>query len=189
MGSSAISGGSRSPISLKPSKVSAVARVIDAAALMFEHETAVTAMMVAQRPRAPMFARRKRHLPVLVRETFPPFQFDDPFEAEVQREIADAPGHHADFRLRQPAQRRLVEMIEVRVRQQHEINRRQVLDFQTGALDAFEEEKPVRKVRIDQHVQVGELNQKRSVTDPGDGDLARASISETPAADVCRSGA
>ena len=58
-------------------------------------------------------------------------------EAEILREVADAPRHHADFRVRQPAQRRLVKMVEVRVRQQHQVNRRQVPDFQTGAPDAF----------------------------------------------------
>jgi hypothetical protein len=35
------------------------------------------------------------------------------------------------------AQRRLVKVIEVRVREQHEINRRQMFDAQTGTLDAF----------------------------------------------------
>ena len=34
----------------------------------------------------------------------------------------------ADLRMRQAAERRLVEMIEVRVGQQHHVNRRQVLD-------------------------------------------------------------
>ena len=93
-------------------------------------------------------------------------------KAEVLRQIADAPRHHADFRMRQSAQRRFVKMIEMRVRQQHQVNRRQVADFQAGTFDAFQEEQPVRKIRINQHVQVRELDQKRRVTDPGDGDLA-----------------
>ena len=107
-----------------------------------------------------------------LRKTFPPVQLDDAREAEVVREVADAARHDADFRMRQFAQRRLVKMIEVRVRQQHQINRRQIVDFQAGALDAFQQKKPVRKIRVNQHVQVRELDEKRRVADPGDGDLA-----------------
>ena len=107
-----------------------------------------------------------------MRETFPPLQLDDALEAQVVREIADAPRHDADLRMRQPAQRRFVKVIEVRVRQQHEINRRQIADLQAGALDAFQQKQPVREIRIHQHVQVGELDQKRRVADPGDRHLA-----------------
>jgi hypothetical protein len=48
----------------------------------------------------------------------------------------------------------------VRVRQQHEIDRWQILDATPGALDAFQEKDPVREVRINEHVQVIELNQE-----------------------------
>ena len=51
------------------------------------------------------------------------------------------------------------------------INGRQVLDFQTASFDALQQKKPVRKVRVDQNVQVRELNQKRSMANPGDCDL------------------
>jgi hypothetical protein len=119
-----------------------------------------------------MFARRERHLPVALRKTFPVVEFDDAREAEIVREVADAARHYADFRIRQPPQRRLVEMIEMRVRQQNQVNRRQIADFQTGALDAFQKKKPVRKIRVNQHVQIRELDQKRRVADPGDGNFA-----------------
>ena len=36
-----------------------------------------------------------------------------------------------------------------------------MLDFESGSADAFQEKKPVRKIRIDQHIQVGKLDQKR----------------------------
>src|ERR1017187_437499 len=42
----------------------AVARVINFPALMLQNETAVAAMLVVQRSRAPMFAGRERHLPI-----------------------------------------------------------------------------------------------------------------------------
>ncbi len=153
-------------------EVGAVAGVIDAAPLVFEDESAVAAVLIAQGARAPVFAGSERDFPVVVRKTFPPVKFDDAFEAEVEREVANAPGHDADFRMRQAAQGGFVKMIEVRVGEQDEIDGREVLDFQAGAFDAFEEEKPVGEIGIDEDVEVGELNEERRVTDPGDGDFA-----------------
>ena len=105
-----------------------------------------------------MFARRKCHFPITLRKTFPPIQLHDAREAEFFREVADAPWHDADFRVRQFAQRRLVEMVEVRVREQDQINRRQILHAEAGTLEPLQEKKPVRKIRIHEHVQVVELN-------------------------------
>ena len=110
--------------------------------------------------------------PVALRKTLPPIQLDDAGEAEVLRQIANAARHHADFGIRQTAQRWFVKMIEMRVREQHQINSRQILDFQPGAFDALQKKQPVRKIRINQNIQICELNQKRRVADPGDGDLA-----------------
>jgi hypothetical protein len=53
-----------------------------------------------------------------------------------------------------------MEMIEVGVSEQHHINARQVLDFQPGTPDPLQKKKPIRKIRIYQHVQIGELRQK-----------------------------
>src|ERR1019366_388093 len=97
---------------------------------MFEQETAITPVAVTQRARPPMPAWGERHLPIVLRKAFPPIQLDDARKTEVLRQIADAARHHADFRLRQPAQRRFVKMVEMRVREQYQINPRQVLDFQ-----------------------------------------------------------
>jgi len=157
---------------LEAVEVRAVSGVVDATSLMFQNEPAVTTMMIAQSPRAPMFARRQRHFPVLVTNALPPFQFNDAFEAKIERKVANSPRHDGNFRLRQSAKRGFVKVIEVRVGQEHQVDGRQVLNFQTRPFDAFQKEQPVREVRIDEHIQVGELNQERSVADPGDGDLS-----------------
>src|SRR5207244_12443531 len=119
----------------------------------------------------PMFAGRKRDLPIVGGKTFPPIELNDAFEAEVEREVANAPGHDADFGVRQTAQGRFVKMIEMRVRKLDQIDGREVFDFQAGAFDAFEEEKPVGEIRIDEDVEVGKLDQEGGVADPGDGDF------------------
>ena len=79
-------------------------------------------------------------------------------------------------------------MIEVRVREQDEIDGREVFDFQAGAFDAFEEEKPVGEIRIDEDVEVGELNEEGGVADPGDGDFAVIQFGEDGPADAGRCG-
>ena len=119
---------------------------------MFQNESAIAPVLVGKRAGAPMLAGRERHLPFALGETLPPVQLDDARKTEVVSEVADASRHHADFGMRQPAQRRLVKMIEVRVREQHEINPRQVLDFQAGTLDALQQEQPVGEIRVNQDV-------------------------------------
>src|SRR5882724_572839 len=66
----------------KTVEVGAVTGVIDFAALMFEDEAAVAAVMVAQHAGTPMFAGRERDLPVAMGKTLPPIEFDDALEAE-----------------------------------------------------------------------------------------------------------
>jgi len=149
-------------------EIGAVAGVIDAATLMFEDKTAVAAMMIAQNTSAPMFARGQSNFPVAVREGFPPFKFDDAAKAEVVGEVTDAPGHDADFWMGQPAKARLMEMIEMSVGQEDEIDGGQMLDAKARAFDAFEKEQPVGEVRIDQDVEIGELDEKGGVANPGD---------------------
>ena len=63
-------------------------------------------------------------------------------------------------------------MIEVRVREQDEVDGRKIFEAQAGALDALEEEKPVGEIGIDEDIEVGELDEKGGVADPGEGDLA-----------------
>jgi hypothetical protein len=160
------------PDFLEATEVRAIAGVIDAPAMMFDDESAIAAMMIVENARAPMFARREGDLPFAVEKTFEPLQFDDALEAQAAREIAHAPGHDANFRRTNAANTRLVKVIEVRVREQDEIDRRKILELEASVFDALQQEKPVREIGIDEDIEVGELHEKRRVTDPGDGDFA-----------------
>ena len=82
---------------------------------MFQHEPAVTPPMVAQDACAPVFGGSQGHLPVPLAKALPPLQLDYAAKSEVVGQVADAPRHDADFRVRQTAQRGLMEMIEMRV--------------------------------------------------------------------------
>ena len=156
----------------EPLKIGAVPRVINSPPLMFEHKSPVAPMMIAQHSRPPMFAWRQRHFPIPMRKTVPPFQLDHSPKTQVVRQITHPPRHHPNFRMGQTAQRWLVKMVEMRVRQQHQIDPRQMLDSQAGAFDPLQQEKPVGKIGIDQNIQVSELDQKRRMANPGDRHLA-----------------
>src|SRR5438132_3327196 len=98
---------------LESVKIGAVAGVINAAAFMFQNETAVAAMIVPQQARAPVFAGGQRHFPVASGKALPPFEFDHALKTQAVGKVAHAPGHYGDFRMRQTPQRWLVEMIEM----------------------------------------------------------------------------
>jgi hypothetical protein len=65
-----------------------------------------------------------------------------------------------------------MKMVEMGMGEQEEIDGGEMLDFEPGSFDPFEEEDPVREVRIDQDIEIIELGEERCVADPGEGDLA-----------------
>jgi hypothetical protein len=69
-------------------------------------------------------------------------------------------------------------MVEVRVREQDKVNGREILDAQAGAFDALEQEQPVGEIRVDENVQVGELDEERGVANPGQRNLAASEFGE-----------
>src|SRR5262245_2646503 len=99
---------------LEAIKIRTVPSVINAPALMLQYKPAIAAMMIAQRARAPMFARGERHFPIAMRKSFPPFQLNDPAKTEIVRQVAHAPGQDRNFWMRQAAKRGFVKMIEMR---------------------------------------------------------------------------
>ena len=67
-----------------------------------------------------------------------------------------------------------IEMVEMRVRDEDKIDRRQMIDLKTGALQTLDHLEPHRPIRVDQHVHRFHLDQERRMADPGDGKLARS---------------
>lgn len=156
---------------LEAVEIGGVAGVENPPALVFQHESAIAAVFIVESSRAPVFARCHRDPPVASRKTLPPFQFDDALEAQIVRQFAHAPRHHSDPRMREAPQGRFVEVIEMGMCQQHKIDRRQMIQFQPRTLDPLQQEEPVRKVRIDQDIQIVELNEKRRMPNPRQGHL------------------
>ena len=64
-----------------------------------------------------------------MREAFPPFQLHYAAKTEIVRQIAHAPGHDGNLRMRQSTKRRFMKMVEMGVRQQHQIDGWKMFDF------------------------------------------------------------
>ena len=64
-----------------------------------------------------------------------------------------------------------MKVVEVCVGKQDQVNRGQVLDAHARPFETFQQEQPIGKIRINQHVEVRELHEKRRMADPGQSDL------------------
>jgi len=73
---------------------------------------------------------------------------------------------------RDGAQRLAVQVIEVSVRYQDNIHRREVAQIQSRLSQALEDEQPARKVRIDDDVLSADLQEEAGVSDEGNGEFA-----------------
>ena len=73
---------------------------------------------------------------------------------------------------RDGAQRLAMQVIEVRVRYQDEIHRRQVAQVQSRLPQALQNEEPAREVGIDDDVLSADLQEEAGVSDEGDAQFA-----------------
>src|SRR5205085_6581909 len=65
-----------------------------------------------------------------------------------------------------------VEMIKMRMRHQNQIDRRQMVNLKARLLQPLNYLQPFRPNRIHQHIELMGLDQERSVSNPGDTNLA-----------------
>jgi len=73
---------------------------------------------------------------------------------------------------RDGAQRLAMQVIEVRVRDEHQIHRRQIAQIHSRLTEAFKNEKPARKIGIDDDVLASDLKEEAGVSDKGHPELA-----------------
>ena len=129
-------------------------------------------MRIVQHPRAPVMTRRERDAKRPELDALPMIELMHDVEPEIVHEIADADRHDDRLIGRDFAQRAPIEVIEVRMRHEHEIDVRQVEQIEAWFLQPLHHFEPHRPVGVDQHVDLFGLDEERSVTDPGDADLA-----------------
>ena len=139
-------------------EIGSVAAMKYRSAIGSNDEPAKTAMRVGQKTRTPMMCRRQRHAQRPELNRLPFVKFVDNIESEAMDQTPHA--NRNDDRLigRDQAQSATIEMIEMRVRHENEIDRRQMMNVKTGLLETFDHAQPHRPDRIDQHVGVVRLN-------------------------------
>ena len=75
-------------------------------------------------------------------------------------QIANARGNYNRLVRSDAPQGASVEMIEMRMRHQDKVNRRQVMNFEPGLFQSFDNFEPFRPNRVDQDVHLMRLDQK-----------------------------
>ena len=63
-------------------------------------------------------------------------------------------------------------MVEVRMRNEHDIHRREVAQVQAGLAQSLQNEQPARKVRVDDDIHSSHLEEEAGMADEGDAQLA-----------------
>src|ERR1035437_283869 len=113
-------------------------------------------------------------------EVLPPIQFNDASVAQIADQVANMAWHNdgwpfAGLASRKPRNRSQgwpVKVVEVRVRNQHRVDRRQLSQLQPRTAQPLENENPARKVGIDQDVLAPDLEEEAGMPDEGYAQLA-----------------
>src|SRR4030095_582113 len=122
----------------KPGKVSAVATVKNGSAVRRDDKSAKVAVQVRQKPRAPMMTRCQRNSERTQFDRLPVIELVHDVKTEIMHQISHTHWHDDWLIGGYPAQRAPVEMIEMSVCNQDEINRRQMMNFETWLLEALD---------------------------------------------------
>src|ERR1039457_5795017 len=117
---------------------------------------------------------------VAAARSLPPVEFDDLGKAEIGDQIGNMRGNdngrcHAarpQVVLHQGTQGWSMEMIEVSVRDQYRVDRRQISDAESGTAKALQHEQPAREVRIDDDSLPADLYKETGVTNEGDAEFS-----------------
>ena len=161
---------------LEPREISGVAAVKNRAAIRGDHKSAKVAVQIREETRSPVMTWSKRNFQRPEFNRLPVIQLMHNAETKVVHQISNADRHDDRLICCNAPQRATVEMIEVGMRNQDKINRRQMMNFEARLLQPLDHLEPFRPDRIDQDVDLVGLNKKRRVTDPGNADLAFADL-------------
>jgi hypothetical protein len=164
---------------LEAVEVSSVARVIYGLATAFDDVSAVAAMGVAKDTRAPVFAGGHSYLEVQDVELLPPREAVDVGEAEALDQVFDAAGDD-DFRgvaglptrgTNDLAEGCHVEVIHVRVREEDEIDGRELCDQDAGAALATKQNQAFGKDGVHEDSAAVDLEEEGGVPDECDSQV------------------
>src|SRR5579862_2315377 len=164
----------------KTGKISCISGMINRMLPCPQNKASVAAMRVLQNARAPMPRRNMRHHQAAMSRTLPPVEFNDLGEVEIGNQIGDMRRNHDRRRpaprsqivLHDCAKRRTVQMIKMSVRNQNQVDRRQIADSNSRPPQTLQYEQPVRKIRVDDHALSADLQKETGMPDEGHTQLS-----------------
>src|SRR5438093_631619 len=135
-------------------------------------------MQIRQETGAPVVTGGERNLKRPEFDRLPVIELVHNMKAQIMDEVSYAHRHNNRLIRRNAPQGAPVEVIEVGMRNEDKINRRQMVNFETWLFQPLDHLEPFRPNRVDQDVDLVGLDEKRGVADPGNADLAFADFWE-----------
>lgn len=157
-------------------EIRAVTTMENRAPGIFDMKSTEAPVRVMQHTRAPVAGRREGHLERAEFIRLPVAQLLHMVEAETVDEAADIFGDNDALVAGDGAECFAVKMVKVGMGHQHEVDRREVVDFHAGLLDALDDFEPLGPVGIDEHAVLVGLDEERRVADPCDANLTRLEL-------------
>ena len=145
----------------------------DALAAGAHDVAAVIAVGVMEETRAPVVGWRVDDFEQVELQLVPDPHLVGGGKSEFSNKRAAALGHDDALAGLEDLEARLVEVVEMRVGDEHQIDFRQAVQVEPGLAAAFHRAVPFRPVGIDDHRVAGELQEERGMADPGDAHLVR----------------
>ncbi len=152
-------------------------------AVAFQDVAVIAAVIIAPQPRAPVpdgkRPNEKRTGHGFHRRLLAPAQLGDPAQPRPAQQVARARRRHDLRPAVEAPQRPPIEVVEMRVRKQNEIDRRQLFHRQRGRGQAFRPDRgerqrnpdPAQEHRIGQDGDAKEIQQDGGVAEPGGAEL------------------
>src|SRR5688572_15803184 len=125
-------------------EVGAVAAVKDVAPIHLQNKAAKAAVEIGQKSGAPVRTRSQRYVDRTQLHRLPVIELVHDIETKIVHQIADADGHDDRLIGRHLGQSAPVEMVEMRVRDENEIDRGQMMDLEARSLEALDYLEPFR---------------------------------------------
>ena len=135
-------------------------------------------MQIRQETGAPVVTGGERNLEWPEFDRLPVIELVHNMKAQIMHEVSYAHRHNNRLIRRNAPQCAPVEVIEVGMRNEDKINRRQMMNFETWLFQPLDHLEPFRPNRVDQDVDLVGLDEKRRVADPGNADLALSNLWE-----------
>ena len=135
-------------------------------------------MQIRQETGAPVVTRGERNLERPEFDHLPVIELVHDMKAQIMHEVSYAHRHNNRLIRRNTPQCASVEVIEVGMRNENKINRRQMMNFEAWLFQPLDHLEPFRPNRVDQDVDLVGLDEKRRVADPGNADFALSNFWE-----------